>query len=136
MKLLLSLLTITALLVCPLMALASAQGFEPIAIGGDAELDACASLGRIVRLDPKGDNFLAVREGPGSQRPELDRLGASALVTICDERGPWLGTVYPAPRTGKETDCGVSSQRQTRSPYDGPCRSGWVHGRFVDVVAR
>lgn len=100
---------------------------------GDAETDACVTLGQIVRLDPKGDNFLAVRGGPGSQRPELDRLGGGALVTICDERGPWLGIVYPAP--GTKTDCGVSSPRPTRSPYGGPCRSGWVHSRFVDVVA-
>ncbi len=133
MKLPLSLLTITVLLVCPIIASAGAQGLEPVVVGGEAETDACATLGQIVRLDPKCDNFLAVRGGPGSQRPELDRLGAGALVTICDERGPWLGIVYPAP--GTETDCDVSSPRPTRSPYGGPCRSGWVHGRFVDVVA-
>lgn len=133
MKLPLLLLTITVLLVCPLIASASAQGLEPVEVGGDAETDACVTLGQIVRLDPKGDNFLAVRGGPGSQRPELDRLGGGALVTICDERGPWLGIVYPAP--GTKTDCGVSSPRPTRSPYGGPCRSGWVHSRFVDVVA-
>ncbi|WP_427026268.1 integron (plasmid) [Aureimonas ureilytica] len=133
MKLPLSLLAISVLMVCPLAVSASPQGAQPVEVGGDAELDACASLGRIVRLDPKGDNFLAVRDGPGSQRRELDRLGPGALVTICDERGAWLGIVYPAP--GTRTDCGVSSPIEARSPYDGPCRSGWVHGRFVDVVA-
>ncbi|WP_062213131.1 hypothetical protein [Aureimonas sp. AU12] len=133
MKLAFPLPSITTLLAFALLTSASAQGLEPVEVGGEAELDACASLGQIVRLDPKGDNFLSVRNGPGSQRLELDRLGAGALVTICDERGPWLGIVYPAP--GTQTDCGLSSPRQTRSPYDGPCRSGWVHGRFVDVVA-
>ncbi|RIY01636.1 integron [Aureimonas flava] len=112
---------------------ASAQGLVPVEIGGDAEFDACPSLGRIVGLDPNGDNFLSVREGPAAGHRERDRLGASTLVAICDERGPWFGIVYPA--GGTDTDCGVSSPRETRIPYRGLCRSGWVHGRFVQVVA-
>ncbi|KQT86861.1 hypothetical protein [Aurantimonas sp. Leaf443] len=114
-------------------ATAGAQGLAPVEIGGDAEFDACGSIGQIVGLDPKGDNFLSVREGPGSGHLERDRLGAGALVMICDERSPWLGIVYPA--LGTQTDCGVSSPHLERTPYRGPCHSGWVHGRFVDVVA-
>lgn len=126
-------LSITVLLACLLTAPANAQGMQPVEVGGDPELDACVSVGRIVGLDPKGDNFLAVREGAGSTRREVDRLGAGDLVAICDGRGPWLGVVYPA--QGTRTDCGVSSPQPERTPYGGPCRSGWVHGRFVDVVA-
>lgn len=133
MKLAFSFLRIMALCACSPVAPANAQGLEPVEVGGEAELDACASLGQVVRLDPKGDNFLAVREGPGSKHGERDRLGAGTLVTICDERGAWLGVVYPAP--GTKADCGVSSPQPERTPYRGPCRSGWVHGRFVDVVA-
>ena len=133
MKLAVPHLPVTALLACALLTSAGAQGPTPVEVGGDAELDACTSSGRIVGLDPKGDNFLVVRDGPGSKHRERDRLGSGALVAICDERGPWLGIVYPAP--GTDVECGVSSPREARSPYRGPCRSGWVHGRFVEVVA-
>ncbi|WP_062117713.1 hypothetical protein [Aureimonas sp. AU40] len=133
MKLAIPLLPIMAFLAGACVVPANAQGPETVEVGGDPELDACASLGRIARLDPKGDNFLSVREGPSSKHRERDRLSTGALVTICDERGPWRGIVYPAP--GTEADCGVSSPQATRSPYRGPCRSGWVHSRFVDVVA-
>ncbi|MGL4094322.1 integron [Agrobacterium cavarae] len=128
-----SLLSLTALFLFPLMSSACAQSLLPVEIGGDTELDACASQGRIVRLDPNGDNFLSVRTGPGSKRQEIDRLSAGALVTICDKRGRWLGIIYAAP--GTTTDCGVSSPAPARLPYDGPCRSGWVHEGFVVVVA-
>lgn len=133
MKLAFAHLPITALLACALLKSANAQGSSPVEVGGDAVFDACGSFGRIVGLDLKGDNFLSVREGPDPEDRERDRLGSGVLVAICDERGPWLGIVYPAP--GTQTDCGVSSPHSERTPYRGPCRSGWVHGRFVDVVA-
>ncbi len=126
-------LPITALLVCSFTASTFAQNLEPVEVGGDAELDACASVGQIARLAPKGDNFLSVRGGPDSKRQELDRLRAGTHVMICDKRGRWLGIVYTT--QGTTTDCGVSSPRTERSPYTGPCRSGWVFDRFVDVVA-
>ncbi len=130
-----------ALLLPPLIALligwplaqAQAQTVVPVEIGGDGDADACASLGRIVRLDPAGDNVLSVRAGPGTRQRELDRLNAAALVTVCDERGAWLGVVYAPP--GAEIDCGLSSPQEMRLPYRGPCRSGWVHRRFVDIIA-
>ena len=127
------LLMAATLLACLPPASAGAQGSVPVEVGGDPEFDACGGFGRIVGLDPGGDNFLAVREGPGATRLERDRLGPDALVAICDERGAWLGIVYPA--SGTDTDCGVSSPQETRAPYRGPCRSGWVHRRFVAPVA-
>ncbi|WP_182422386.1 integron [Aureimonas sp. ME7] len=133
MKLTVPLLCVATLLAWLPSPNASAQSSVRVEIGGDAEFDACRSFGRIVGLDPTGDNFLSVRDGPNSGHQERDRLGAGALVAICDERGPWLGVVYPAP--GTQTDCGVSSPQTVRTPYRGPCRSGWVHGHFVDVIA-
>lgn len=112
---------------------AMSEGAYPVLVGGDELSDACPSLGRVVGLDPKGDGFLSVREGPAPKERERDRLRSGASVTICDERGPWLGVVY-SPNAGS-VDCGVSSPRSARVPYDGPCRSGWVHGRFIEIVA-
>lgn len=101
--------------------------------GGDELTDACAATGRIVGLRTDGDNFLSVRAGPGPAEQETDRLGPSALVHLCEEAGMWLGIVYPA--ASEETDCNVASPVATRSAYAGPCRSGWVHRRFVEPVA-
>jgi hypothetical protein len=120
-----------ALLVSPL----SARGGDatPVLVGGESDLDACLSLGQVVGLDPAGDNFLAVRAGPGSKNAELDRLGPKRLVTVCDERGRWLSVVY-APE-GSDTDCGTGSPQAERTAYRGPCRSGWVHASHVEIVA-
>lgn len=127
------LLSILAVLVCWPIAPTRAQDAIPVEIGGDGESDACPSQGQIARLDPAGDTFLSVREGPSSKHREGDRLGPGALVTICEERGAWLGIVYPT--AGRDVDCGLSSPRAKRATYRGPCRSGWVHSRFVEVVA-
>lgn len=86
MKLAFQHLPIAALLACALLTSASAQGLKPVEVGGNAELDACGSLGQIVGLDPRGDNFLSVREGPGPRDEERDRPGAGALVAICNVR--------------------------------------------------
>ena len=109
------------------------QGTTPVLVGGESDLDACASLGQVIGLDPAGDNFLAVRSGPGSRNAELDRLGPKRFVTVCDQRGDWLGVVY-APQ-GSDTDCGTGSPQAERRPYRGPCRSGWVHRGHVEIVA-
>lgn len=129
----LSLLSIVAVLTCWQTVQTRAQDAIPIEVGGDGESDACPSQGQVARLDPAGDNFLSVRVGPGSKHRERDRLGPGALMTICEERGTWLGIVYPA--AGSDVDCGVASPQVPRAPYRGPCRSGWVHRSFVEVVA-
>lgn len=120
-----------ALLLSPVSV--RAEDAVPVLVGGESDLDACPSLGQVVGLDPAGDNFLAVRAGPGSKSAELDRLGPQRLVTVCDERGRWLGVVY-AP-AGSDADCGTGSPQAARKPYRGPCRSGWVHASHVEIVA-
>jgi hypothetical protein len=97
-------------------------------VGGSADLDACTASGSVVGLDPRGDNFLSVRSGPGGPPyKEADRINTGQRVAICEEKGAWLGVVYSLDRQ----DCGVATPRPKRSVYTGPCRSGWVHGRYV-----
>ena len=105
----------------------------PVIATGDGLLDACGALGRVSGLDPAGDNFLAVRSGPDGKQQEIDRLSSGAEVTICDEQGSWLGVVYP--QKGSAMDCGIDALPTGQAPYAGPCRSGWVHQTFVEVVA-
>jgi hypothetical protein len=116
-----------------LEASAQADDAQSVLVGGEEAIDACSSLGQVVGLRSGGDNYLSVRAAPDQSRTELDRLGAEALVHICDKAGEWLGIVYSP---GDEVDdCGVSAPSPARAAYKGPCRSGWVHHLFVEVVA-
>ena len=107
----------------------------PVHFGGDAETDACETTAAVANLDPKGDNFLSVRSGPGGQPyRELDRLHTGQRVTICEDKGAWLGVVY-APAKGA-LDCKVSTPRPQAVVYrGGPCRAGWIHKRYVRIIA-
>ncbi len=134
-----NLLIPTALTLLGLIELSSAQQPEkldvPIMIGGDDEIDACGSTGEVKGLDPKGDGFLSVRSGPGgSHFREVDRLFNGNYVYICGESGPWLAVVY-SNRRELGGDCGVATPQRVRQAYSGPCRQGWIHSRYVRVVA-
>ncbi|MBC6716045.1 SH3 domain-containing protein [Aurantimonas sp. DM33-3] len=50
-----------------------------------------ASAAEVCDLDPNGDYYLSVREGPGSRYPELTRLGQRTYVDIIDSNddGSW-----------------------------------------------
>ncbi|AUH65721.1 SH3 domain-containing protein [Paracoccus zhejiangensis] len=73
----------------------------------DGQAAGCA--GSIVAgLDPKGDGFLAVRSGPGTDFTRIDELHNGDLVRTCARSGPWIGITYGKPR-----------------------RRGWVHGRWL-----
>ena len=100
-----------------------------VMVGGEANYDACCGVGKVVGLDPKGDNFLSVRSGPGSKYDEIDRLYIGGLVYLCDERGAWQGVVYPT------KGCGVTTSIDRRQPYTGNCKSGWIFGKYVMLVA-
>ena len=101
--------------------------------GGD--LDACLSVGEVTGLNPRGDNFLTVRAEPKAGAREKDRLGPGRWVWLCDEAGEWLGVVYGSDPEDKPADCGVGTPSDRVRAYAGPCRSGWVHSRYVEVIA-
>ncbi|MHC2107033.1 integron [Methylobacterium sp. CM6246] len=104
----------------------------PIYAGGDNRFDACGGNGQVVGLDPNGDGFLSVRSGPGG-RPfrEVDRLYNGNLVAICTENGPWMGVVYGT----RGTDCNVDTPWPVKQAYTGPCKAGWIHFRYLKVIA-
>ncbi len=117
------------------IAFAQPAGLDvPVRAGEDAsEFDACAGFATVTGLDPKGDDFLSVRSGPGGRAyREVDRVHTGQRLAICEERGPWLGVVYA---TEAKQDCGVATPWPRRAVYAGPCRSGWVHRRYVTVKA-
>lgn len=104
------------------------------------------SIARIVGLRKGGDGFVSVRAAPSTKAAELDRLTASRHVIALSPPTDWskatfIGVIYQA-----VADDGVSlfeacdfSEAPIGTPFDrpytGPCRSGWVHKRFVEVLA-
>ncbi|WP_372423376.1 integron [Salinarimonas chemoclinalis] len=125
---------LAGLLTLPLPAGGQGRIDVPVEVGGDGFLDGCWGIGQVVGLDPNGDGFLSVRSGPGGrQYREIDRVHNGQQVAICGEDGPWYAVVYS--RTRDTSGCGVHTPWPVRQPYTGPCEYGWVHSRYVHVVA-
>ena len=64
------------------------------------------------------------------------KLGPDAEVYVCEisADGQWLGVVYD-PNGLTTARCGVTRAVDVAKPYTGPCQSGWVFGKYVDVYA-
>ena len=77
--------------------------------------------------------FLAVRSGPSPRHRALARLANGANVFACVRQGNWFGIVF-APESGG-MDCGVLRPQRANAVYSGPCRSGWVHERYLGGYA-
>ncbi len=61
----------------------------------------------VTRLDPKGDNFLALRSGTEPDAARIATMGPNTLLKVTESRGPWRRVVLP----------------------DGA--SGWAHSNFI-----
>lgn len=118
-----------ALVVLFAVLLALPAQAQYLTLGGD-DMDACASNGVVVGLRADGDNFLAVRAGPGKGQAKIDQLHSGDEVFVCTGEGAWLGIVY-----GDGRECGVSSPIVPARLYQGPCKSGWVHQNFIEITA-
>ncbi|RYE01642.1 MAG: integron [Sphingomonadales bacterium] len=107
-----------------------------VQVGGMPDLDACLSVGQVVRLNPKGDNFLSVRAAPSAQAAQIDKLRPKAEMFVCDEAagGEWLGVVYE-PGGTISPRCDVGSPIPRKQKYRGPCASGWVSAKFIEIIA-
>ncbi|MGL1921445.1 MAG: SH3 domain-containing protein [Hyphomicrobiales bacterium] len=90
-------------------------------------LDTCI-LGRVLRLDPNGDGFLAVRSGPDSKYKKLDELHNGDDIWVFDQKGKWLGILY-----GIENPNCRAIEADRPVPYKG--KQGWVHQNWVDIIA-
>jgi len=120
------------LLVCAAAAsLASAAAARPP--GVPVPLIAAEGYGPCSTATVRGlapaDPLLTVRSGPSVRHRALARLGNGAAVFACFRQGDWFGIVF-APASGG-LDCGVLRPRRSDAFYSGPCRSGWVHERYL-----
>jgi hypothetical protein len=111
----------------------------PVMVGANGDLDVCATLAVVAPLKPGGDGFLSVRAGPSTESAELTRLKPQHPLAICEmsEDEQWFGVVYSPNTLDRLTDdCGVLSPIEGPAhPYDGPCESGWVARRYVEMTA-
>lgn len=46
-------------------------------------------VGYVCKLNPNGDNFLSLREGPGTFYPEILRIGGNTVLNFLEVRKPW-----------------------------------------------
>lgn len=99
----------------------------PVMVRADGDMDTCA-LGQVSGLNPKGDNFLAVRAGPGSNNKMIDKLFTGDRVWMFDHKADWIGVAYGS----DEIEC---SPIKNDKVYDGPGKSGWVHKKYVQLIA-
>ena len=108
---------------------------RPVHVGlAGSDLDACLSLGEVSGLNPRGDNFLAVRAAPSAKARMVARLRTGHRVEVCEQQGGWLGIVYDTDPSGRR-DCGTGSPVPNARAYRGPCLSGWVAARYVTIIA-
>jgi hypothetical protein len=113
----------------------------PVMVGApDPALDACPS--QAVPKDPPSGPGVEVRSGPGARYELVDRLAHGTVFYLCcpDESGAWVGIVYPPdhsdPNSGASAwQCGVSTPTRRRTPYSGPCKSGWIPVGKYEVIA-
>lgn len=72
---------------------------------------ACYFTSTVTGLDPNGDGFLAVRSGPGTNFPIIDKLYNGEVVHNIQMQGQWRGVRF---RGGMK---------------------GWVHGNWLKDLA-
>ena len=99
----------------------------PVMMRAQDDLDTCA-LGKVVGLNPNGDNFLAVRSGPGTDYNILDKIHTNDEVWLFDYKDGWIGIVYGT----RSVNC---SPIKSDKPYSGPGKRGWVWEKYVTVIA-
>ncbi|OYU48688.1 MAG: hypothetical protein CFE31_09575 [Rhizobiales bacterium PAR1] len=147
-------LLLSALLAVGMASVASAQTVPdqpvmlvPLVDGGKAIAPA-ASVAQIVGLKKGGDGYVSVRGAPSPKGNERDRLTLGHYVLAANPLDDWkkatfIGVIYAdrkeGPEGGLEAACGIENPPPptvtAKKVYTGPCKSGWVHKRFVKVLA-
>lgn len=126
---------IFALVFLTTFALAPAQAKDepivPVQIGSVEDLDACLSLGAVLE---NGSETLKVHVAPSASSAHIDSLAGGTRVYLCSvsRDGAWHGVVYPSE---PDQECGVSAPVKEQRQYTGPCKSGWVQEKGIEVIA-
>ncbi|WP_422375171.1 caspase family protein [Roseibium sp.] len=89
-----------------LLSATALQGGSPAGSGSYRP----SNQGYVTGLNPRGDNYLSLRTGPGSRYQEIARMGTNTPLTILGRQGSWLSVRL----------------------QDG--RSGWAYSKYVASV--
>lgn len=104
------------------------------------DIDPCGFSG----IRPSTTSKVAVRSGPGDAYTVVDSLAPQQRFASCDGRAGategdgWTGIIYRQGSPSDEfPDCGawLSSPVPEKRAYTGPCRSGWIRERDVELLA-
>ena len=68
-------------------------------------------------------------------RVRIDHLPPGTEVWMCETRDGWEGIVFPSHPHQKFGDCGVSLPVEAPKTYHGPCKSGWINPKSVELIA-
>ena len=98
------------------------------------QADGCGGIGQVSGLLPNGAEFLTVRERPEDYGRKKGELAPRSLIWLCDARDDWQGIVYPTGDDQELGDCRTSSAVAVPEPYSGPCESGWIPARQIQLV--
>lgn len=115
-----------------LAASAAAEPPSSTPVGDIGAGSPCESIGKVRGLKLGGEGFLAVRAGPGSEHALLDKLGNGRRVYLCRGEGRWVSVLYPDPGSKDARCLGESADI---GKYRGPCKSGWVHWAWIEIIA-
>ncbi len=128
--------TVIITLFAPHIASAQSVKSRMVMVGGQTEFDACGAIGEPKGLNPKGDNFLALKAAPNLASKRKAKLGPKKAFFICEYSNDdtWVGVVVPMGRQSLE-DCGLGGTMERRQAYKGPCMQGWVAAKYVEVIA-
>ncbi|MDQ0505092.1 hypothetical protein [Xanthobacter agilis] len=120
---------------------------NPIVLDG-RPIDPGGAIARIVGLKAGGDGFVSVREGPTVRAAEIDRLGPGTFVIAThpadSQADAFIGIIYdhvgdtgagPSLAERCQFSETIPATKPDRRAYLGPCRTGWVARRFVEILA-
>ncbi|ADV46210.1 hypothetical protein [Nitratifractor salsuginis] len=94
--------------------------FAIFGIGLIWEMAAACRPYTVTGLNPYGDNYLAVRSGPGSRYYMQDTLHNGDRVLVCGYAGAWRRIFY-----------GQGCSLNGAGEPSGYCRNGWAYGRYL-----
>ena len=121
-------------------SLPSQRAAVPVMVGGQAEIDACPSIGKV--LQPAGAPLVVVRAGPSPHARPVARLAAGHLLWICSDNtashmaGVVFGAAAQSPNaTGIPADCGVQTPIAKARAYHGRGQSGWIDSAAFEAIA-
>lgn len=99
-----------------------------IGMGGELDLDACHTNGKL-----SGQDTIGILEAPNANARQIAGGEPNLAVHICETIPGWYGIVWS--EGDPERDCGTGANLPGPKNYDGPCRSGWVPEQNVEVTA-